>query len=750
MSHISSSRSPPKSGSRFEEQFEQYLGIHMNPIQSPASPNNTYHLKKPQPHVEGVYDPLPGNGSPPMYPRTPHPAASFLSRSRTDPMTQRLIQHRATQAAKWKIHWRTPALMASSFLLGFILVLGQHFLYRYLHHRVEHNEDKRIRWVLYGRAMAYFSKITFGGCVILCYRQRIWRTMREQPLSIMSIDQLFLATEDPSLFANWETLTQAKLPVLMALAIWLIPLATIIFSPGALTFGDIYVADRTNLMVPTLNFTAESYKDYRKPVYAEDGTKKKSLVFMNTTDPDGLKEGFFDYYDQPSADVQRVTLMAAYSLKNQSLNREDARIESCGGEYNCTYSINFVAPGYKCELVAEGPQDHEKLKDMHAPFNTSLLAPEGRHVYWAQVDDGNYASPQSDNLSNRGGVPEGPVSDDFGVFETEPVLWIGYSVDSNETLPENSRYKDSWKTRFDPRILRCVHYETEYNVDFNYSGPFFTTNIDYKFLAPVIDTNLTRYDENTTEILPAENFVDPRKDVLKYKKTAAYHAMGERLRYFLRGSMVVEPQIPGPFFAKVYSQIAMTRLVSNTSSIPVEGLPTLVQQFYAEMILSLFSVPNLLVVSEQQTRVRRRQVRSTFIYDHWKLWASYAPVIFFVLIFLLLGFWTIWEDGVTFSVGFSRIMVTTRNTTLDEISRGACLGNDPFPPELMHTRLKFGVLSEGGHELEYMGIGDLPGAGHCAFGVPSEVGPIRKGIPYAGLQVRRQDARKRKEKEKTD
>lgn len=91
-------------------------------------------------------------------------------------------------------------------------------------------------------------------------------------------------------------------------------------------------------------------------------------------------------------------------------------------------------------------------------------------------------------------------------------------------------------------------------------------------------------------------------------------------------------------------------------------------------------------------------------------------------------------------------MVTTRNTTLDDISRGACLGNDPFPMELMQTRLRFGVLNDP-HAEEYIGVEALPGIGHCAFGVPSEVSPIRRGQPYAGLERRN---RKFSAKEKVD
>jgi hypothetical protein len=55
--------------------------------------------------------------------------------------------------------------------------------------------------------------------------------------------------------------------------------------------------------------------------------------------------------------------------------------------------------------------------------------------------------------------------------------------------------------------------------------------------------------------------------------------------------------------------------------------------------------------------------------------------------------------------------------------------------KLMHTRLKFGVLNEHA-EIGYDGAGGYQGVGHCAFGVASEVGPIRRGIPYAGLKKR--------------
>jgi hypothetical protein len=248
-------------------------------------------------------------------------------------------------------------MMVASFVVGIALALGQHFLYDYLHHRVENNEAKKVRWVLYGRAFAYLSKIAFGGCCVLVYRQRIWRTFRSSALTILSIDQLFLATEDPSLFVNWETVSNAPIAVLMAAVIWGIPVATIIFSPGALSFGWYRESSSLNMSVPNLNFSMESYQDWRTPTKMADGTMKRQLMFYNTTDISGTKEGFIDYFDQPSMDLTRVTLMTAYSLLDRPQNVENARLTSCGGDYNCTYTAEFVGPGYKCETVANSAAD---------------------------------------------------------------------------------------------------------------------------------------------------------------------------------------------------------------------------------------------------------------------------------------------------------------------------------------------------------------------------------------------------------
>ncbi|CAI6333529.1 unnamed protein product [Periconia digitata] len=708
------------------------LEIQMKEFRSPTSPENVYNPR--------ALPPIDSNQPRPSLARSTSTPSSSYSHKKTDSITERLILQRSTKAAQWTIHWRAPLTTVSAFVVGLILAIGQHMLYSKLHHESLGGEDNKTKKVLYGRALAYFSKIAFGGCVTMVYRQRLWTTLRHHALSIWSIDQLFLGTEDPTLFFNWETLTKALLPTILALIIWLVPLATIIFSPGALTFGEFREIDVTSLAVPTLNFTAESTTDWRIPIKLDDNSHKKSVMFYNTTDRLGKKDGWFDYYDQPSSDLTRISVLNAWSVGNQSTMRTDARQKSCGGEqFNCTYTNSFIAPQYKCEEVATGPQDDQKLFEMGAPFNTSELVPYGKHVYLSNVDVGEYSRPQAPNISNDGGVPLGRIPDELGTFMIEPHLWIGYSTNSTEPWPPNSPFAQNWTSRLDAHIVRCIHYEAQYTVSWNYTEPYYTIDSSWTFLEPIIDTNFSKLENGKPDYLtikPASNFVSPRTDVGKYKKIAAYHAVGESMRDFLRGNIELEPEFPGNSYPRVNSKITQTRLVSKTNSTPYDHFEKHLQDFYSDTVLSLFSAPGMLVIAQENTTVTRSRFRATFIYEPETLWACYAPVIIVTFLILLLYAFTLWQDGTTWSIGFSRILVTTRNQTLDEISRGACLGNNPFPSELLRTKLQFGVLNEP-TDFEVVGLDGFTEVGHCSFGVPSELSPIIKGAPYAGLTRRR-------------
>lgn len=171
----------------------------------------------------GQYAPLPGNnGSPrPSYRSARDSVYTLNSLYQTktvDADTQALVDRRAGEIAQWHVHWTTPAIIISLFLAGVAAAVGHHLFYAHLN---GHPATEQLKMIRYGTAMAFFVKSTLVGTVIMCNRQRIWRTFRTRAMTINGIDGLFSATEDPTqFFINWEMTRNGKLATFMAACSW--------------------------------------------------------------------------------------------------------------------------------------------------------------------------------------------------------------------------------------------------------------------------------------------------------------------------------------------------------------------------------------------------------------------------------------------------------------------------------------------------------------------------------------------------
>ncbi|OCL04724.1 hypothetical protein AOQ84DRAFT_323993 [Glonium stellatum] len=668
------------------------------------------------------------------------PRGTSDSRFRSDPDIQNLIQRRAGEVARWGIHWWTPTVMVGLFLLGVIGALAHHAFYTYLHGREAKNQLEMVR---YGTALAYFTKATLVGSVVLSYRQRIWQTFRSRVLTLGAIDALFAATDDPTYFRNWEMIRNAKLATVMGVASWLIPIASVL-SPASLTsiVTTEYLPNTTTICrsVPSLNISAESDKDFRHQRNVS-GVPAVSIQYWNTTDPRAVKLGWFDYWDQPSQVLDRLALMSAFS--GGPLPRKDFAHQACGPGWNCSYTISFTAPGYQCQELANGSYPNTQgLEDMGAPFNISSLAPIGPNIYRGEVAIDEYQRPQVP--TTRDGTPaQGPpYPEDLGVFKIEPMMWIGYTINTSQPLPPGSPFVGKWLTIMMPKIFSCTHHQTQYSVFFNHTESVSNAAIiERKFLGPVINTTYGWFPNgtiNTSSIIPSSNIVRPNTNVTNYKLTAAYHAIGYELRSFLQGRMEREPNFPGPSYSRaVDTDIIKTRLIHTKDrfnrDVPVEDLQTQIQSFCDDLILSLFSIPNLVISSFADVPCTRSRDVNLFHYDSRNLWIGYAIVITITLVFLIIGLLAIRANGIASDIRFSRIMVTTRNPLLDDLSVGACLGNNPFPEELSRTKLRFGVLEEEHYEegvADHGGMRDAQIA-HCAFGTEAQTGPVVVGNSYA-------------------
>ena len=301
----------------------------------------------------------PWSGTPSIY------SIGGLSSHKTiDVKTQALVDKRVGEIAQWNIHWITPVLIGVLFVAGLLAAFGHHIFYERLDGKSAKEQLKMIR---YGTALAFFVKSTLVGCIIMCYRQRIWRTFRSKALTMDGIDGLFSATEDPThFFWNWEMIKNGKLATLMAACSWwvsgyspvtwvtsadpytrLIPLASVL-SPAALT-SELRVINSTQITrcnAASLNFTHESLNDFRGVVSFPGA----SLIFFNTTDPKGETKGFFDYYDQPSKYARRLTVTAAYLRKPSSV-RAPRRSEPVCFKFKTGYGFAPIA-----SFLMFGPQ----------------------------------------------------------------------------------------------------------------------------------------------------------------------------------------------------------------------------------------------------------------------------------------------------------------------------------------------------------------------------------------------------------
>ncbi len=472
--------------------------------------------------------------------------------------------------------------------------------------------------------------------------------------------------------------------------------------------------------VANLNFSRESTFNFRNE--NENAGHGTSLNFYNTTDVPGKAPGFFDYYDQPSKNARRLAYSAAYLKK--PLARDNARSMYCGSAYNCTFPLIFQGPGYKCDDITNS-------SDSGSPFTIDTLAPVGNFTYFAEVSQGDYTWPQIDS---KDGVPvqSPPYPASLGVFQSEPILWIGYTIKTNQSYPSDSPYAARWQNVHQPKMFKCVMYHTNYTFQMQYMPSQNASLMQRDFLRPVVETTLQApsLDSTNWTASPSSNFIRPQ-DAEEYKLTSAYHTMGALLRSFLSGNIERNSQQ----FIITRSDISETRLVNSLTAYPVPNLMDAVQNMFEDMLITLLSEPALVIADNGSVSCQKLQSVVLFRYVRPALWIGYAAVISVTFCFVLVGAWSIHQNGVSSDVLFSRIMVTTRNPTLDQLSVGACLGGDPFPKELTKTKLRFGVLLEDEPRDGPLGVVE-----HCCFGTVGETKEIVKGGTYSGLKKWRKDS----------
>ncbi|SCV28670.1 uncharacterized protein FFB14_01888 [Fusarium fujikuroi] len=581
----------------------------------------------------------------------------------------------------WNVYVNNPWNMYVLVIIGTLFAVGHHLFYLHLNGKEAINQSMMLR---YGTVIAFFAKASLGTAVTIAFHQRAWRVVRFKTARVETIDSIFTANTDFSSLLAWSSIRKAKVGTLLALYCWVTPLVVILTSETLSVVVGVFEETNTCQSVRTLNFENEEKVYWRDPQKIDDQFLISLSLWNSTFDydespSDSEAEGF-DYYHSSSKQFDML-IATKTTLIGEPIVRKESGVEICGQGWNCSYVVNFVAPGYKCQELASGVDSEvKKLGNATAPFNTSAIAPMGNRTYYAINDRGEYGDPQMP--SHAGGRPkqDPPYPDNFGAFRTEPIMWIGYATVDDLSVPQpDMPGTDAWKKAYTPVIIGCEHYEVNYTAQFNYTGGAQFVNIKKReYLRKVVDTTYVPEKDpdkrlkDRTQAVPDRNYIFPT-DVKRYRRTAAYHSIGSMLRRYLNGTTVM------PNY-NVNSELLYTRLITPVNYLPIKNFRQGIQSLYEDMIISLFAEPSFSAVSwaangkpsgiarggpSTAYPCRRERIATFFHYNMAQLLSVYAASIFLASIGVLLGLQAYLEEGAMRDMKPSSIIEASRASSLD-------------------------------------------------------------------------------------
>lgn len=669
--------------------------------------------------------------------------------------------------------WHSSFSMYICFIFGVLCAVGHHIFYASLDGEPAESQTEMLR---YGTFLAYAAKAGFSAAAISAFKQRIWVTVRSRFMSISALDSMFAAAEDLTALINWEFIRDAKAAFALVFFAWTTPLVVILTANTLLVEPRTIVDNTTCPSVRTLNFSFEDINDWRKPTRI-DGLFEIPVSIWNTTKRDDqADDDWFDYYTGPSPNFQQTATLGAFL--QAVVARKNASFEVCEAGYNCTFNVEFTAPGYNCTEVASGVGSTpvnltQETGQAEPPFGTDILLPEGQYSYYAYATGGEYSTTQLKNVGVAGipNIPNSELPAHFGALRTEPVIWVGYVVLNQPGETQPNRSDPEWEDAFTPKIFACEHRETDYIATFNYTdGTQHASMASRKFGSPIINTTFIPTieandgtDDNVTAT-PEENYVYPT-DTARYRRVAAYHSIGYMLRKFINGTVAVEDTLINPI---QNTEAIQTKLLDPRNNyFPYPELMTMVQGLYEDLLLSIFSNPQFVEVvwaakpseqsgtltkggnfssssgaqtvagdeSDYRYNCTRTRTANAYAYHKRDLWIVYGIAVVLTLICVAVGSLAVRENGgVTRNTHFSSVVAATRGPALEKVAwMGPLQDRGDVPRDVKKLRLGYGIMNDskvgalgpGGSPPPHLEIGPDPNL----IGVEGEDYGHRAAVP---------------------
>lgn len=251
---------------------------------------------------------------------------------------------------EWGIHWYTPVSIVLLLLVGTSTAITHHLIYTALDAQAVGGAVQQ-RWTSWiGSGLGFLTKVTLTAALGISRTQWVWLTLRKKWLTLTAIDSLFGVISDPTLFLDWRMMRQAKVATVMAIMMWVVPLAAIL-TPGTLSVKTVAITDTVDCFVPSLLFefddlsnatpTAIGLNDTPLPFYKWDESKKVFLYGLAYTPAFKLPAYTGTIARLPDLPPVELAVLAPVESPGRSTLGQH-----CGS--NCTYTIQFLGPAITC------------------------------------------------------------------------------------------------------------------------------------------------------------------------------------------------------------------------------------------------------------------------------------------------------------------------------------------------------------------------------------------------------------------
>ncbi|USP81522.1 hypothetical protein yc1106_08796 [Curvularia clavata] len=544
---------------------------------------------------------------------------------------------RGVRPVQWRISLYTPIAMVSLFVSGLLVAVGHHLFYsRFNGTRVrgpkEDGASEYISqvWIIrYGTAFAFVTKTLLAGSIVVAYKQHMWINLRHKANSVSTIDAVFAATHDFLAFLSPSFWTRAKIPALLALIAWCLPLAALV-TPSSLTVIGAKQDTVSPTSVPALNLN--------------DSALYRSEGLGNATSPL----------------LHRTTLATAMSMQILPMRRILP--------VNASYEFEFEGPSLKCE-TATG----DRLQNMTAVDKETIrqlkTAATGRTSVEADMRYLSFASDETgistDNLTSY--VLDCIVLESFnpcGTSSPVPTLFIRMGNES----------------------ITCTTYNTHFTALFGAMGALDTqpiSNVRHEWKEP-LNTDVTRSIFKALSSLLNGFFGTYTSSVdsdgrFSGKTMIADTALLELLQ---QSFPALRNDIPQEKWMQTISTQSLAQTVEELSR----------NQTMSLFSIEALWLPLDTKDSKTMANVHYWDVYNKYEYLPRNLWLAYGFAIACSFTAVLLGLRALWLNGVSHDNSFSAIMAVTRNKYLDQLTWGHSLGAAPMGEEILKARLKFGVL----------------------------------------------------------